>query len=213
VSEKARAVDATLVANLLDVLNKLDAPGLRGVAAQKFAARPEVFDPVTVIVSALGLLDRRDDEDTAFGGLWEHSAEFLLRRSERPPEPPQDWRQDVKLSCSCADCRELQAFTLDPVEQTHRFRVRQDRRQHLHQEIEKHSLDMTHVTERKGSPQTLVGVKDRRGYQSRCEQYRKDIDAMRQLVELSPAVNGKPASLLVQLNTAVGRGNSPKLKP
>ena len=68
----------------------------------------------------------------------------------------------MKLSCTCADCRELQAFTLDPAEQGHRFRVRKERRQHLRQKIERHSLDMTHVTDRTGSPQTLVCTKDRR---------------------------------------------------
>jgi hypothetical protein len=56
----------------------------------------------------------------------------LLRQSGRPPESSTDWRQDVKLSCSCADCRELLAFARDPVEHPHRFRVRQDRRRHLH---------------------------------------------------------------------------------
>jgi hypothetical protein len=108
-----------------------------------------------------------------------------LRRSGRPPESPTDWRQDVKLSCSCADCRELRAFTLSPVEQTHRFRVRKERRQHLHQSIQRHGLDMTHVTERKGSPQTLVCTKDRRSYQRRCEQYRKDIASLAALAKLA----------------------------
>ena len=109
--------------------------------------------------------------------------EFLLRRSGQPPAAPTDWRQDVKLSCTCADCRELQTFVLDPVQQTHRFRVRQDRRQHLHGQIERHGLDMTHVTDRKGSPQTLVCTKDRRSYQRRCDQYRKDIAALTDLME------------------------------
>jgi hypothetical protein len=44
--------------------------------------------------------------------------------------------------------------------------------------IEKHNLALTHVTERKGSPQTLVCTKDRRGYKLRCDEYRKDIAAL-----------------------------------
>ena len=55
----------------------------------------------------------------------------------------------------------------------------------MHQQIEKHRLDMTHVTERKGSPQTLVCTKDRRGYQRRCEQYVKDIAALAELEKLA----------------------------
>jgi hypothetical protein len=185
VTEKARPVNPALVANLLDVLGELDAPALRAEAVEKFAARPVMFDPVAVLTPALGLIR---EWDAAGKTLWEHNAKFLLQRSGRPPEAPKDWRQDVKLSCSCADCRELQVFTLDPVEQMHRFRVRQDRRQHLHQQIERHSLDMTHVTDRKGSPQTLVCTKDRRSYQRRCDEYWKDIAALTSLAELAGKV-------------------------
>jgi hypothetical protein len=133
--------------------------------------------------------------------LWEHNAALLLARGGRPPPAPKDWRQDVKIACSCVDCHELQAFTLDPVEQQHRFRVRQDRRQHLHQMIERHSLDMTHVTERRGSPQTLVCTKDRRRYQGHCDQYRKGIDALISLAEMADKTNVAAASL-VQLEAA-----------
>ncbi len=188
-TQKVRAVDAALVSKLLDALGELDAPALRAAAVEKFAARPAVFDPVTMLAPALALIR---EWDAAAKKLWAHGAEFLLQRSGGPPDAPHDWRQDVKLSCACADCRELQKFTLDPVEQTHRFRVRKERRQHLHQQIEQHSLDMTHVTDRKGSPQTLVCTKDRRSYQRRCDQYRKDVAALAQLAELaakSPARN------------------------
>jgi hypothetical protein len=182
VSTKAAAVDSALVAHLLDVLHALDASALRAAAAEKFAARPAVFDPVTVLVPALATIR---DWDCAADRFWAHGAEFLWQRSGRPPEAPADWRQDVALSCTCADCRELQIFTLDPVEQTHRFRVRKERRQHLHQQIEKHRLDMTHVTDRQGSPQTLVCTKDRRSYRARCRQYRQDIAALASLDELA----------------------------
>jgi len=62
--------------------------------------------------------------------------------------------------------------------------------QHLHHQIESHNLDMTHVTERKGSPQTLVCTKDWRSYHRRCEQYRKDIAALESLSELAHEVTG-----------------------
>ena len=178
VTDKAVRLNAALVVNLLDVLGEVEAPALRSEASEKFAARPAVFDPVTVLVPALASLR---DWDGAAASLWEHCAEFLLQRSGRPPESPRDWRQDVKLSCACADCRELQVFTLDPVEQTHRFRVRQDRRSHLEQQITTHSLDMAYVTDRKGTPQTLVCTKDRRSYKQRCTQYIKDIAALASL--------------------------------
>jgi len=178
IREKAPPVNAVLATKLLDLLNELGLQALSAEAVKQFAARPAVFDPVTILVPTLAAIRKWD---IAAQRLWEHSARFLLDRSDKPPEPPRDWRQDAKLDCSCADCRELQAFTLNPIEQMRRFRVRQDRRQHLHQQIERHSLDMTHVTERKGSPQTLVCTKDRRSYKRRCDQYRKDIAALTSL--------------------------------
>ena len=188
-------VDAALVANLLGVLGTLNAAALRIAAAESFAARPDVFDTVTVLVPALASLQTLDAAATR---LWEHSADWLLQRSGHPPDAPTDWRQKVKLSCSCTDCRELQAFALDAVAQTHRFRVRKERRQHLHGQIEQHRLDMTHITDRKGSPQTLVCTKDRRSYQRRCNQYRNDIAALASL----SAMVGK-AKVSAGLKTAI----------
>ncbi len=196
---KAPALDASLVANLLDALGDLHAAQLRSAAVEKISARPEVFDPVTIVVPALRNIQRWD---TASARLWERSAEFLLDRSGHPPAAPQDWRQDATISCGCADCVELQAFTRDPLAQTHRFRVRKDRRQHLHRQVESHGLDMTHVTERIGSPQTLVCSKDRRTYQHRCKQYRSDIAALRSLDEQAMKATGTRPGLRKRIAAA-----------
>ena len=45
---------------------------------------------------------------------------------------------------------------------------------------------MTHVTERIGSPQTLVCTKDRRTFDRRVKQYQDEITTMRTLVRLAP---------------------------
>ena len=203
--ETARAVDAALVANLLEVLREIEAPKLRLEAAEKFIARPAVFDPVAVLVPALGLIE---DVDAAWNRLWDHSAEFLLRRSGEPPEPPKDWRQDVKLSCTCVDCRELQAFMLDPTAQIHRFRVRQDRRSHLEQQITHRSLDMAYVTDRKGTPQTLVCTKNHRTYQLRCRQYTQDITALASLEKLAGRTSGYRPAALKQIADARARASA-----
>jgi hypothetical protein len=54
---------------------------------------------------------------------------------------------------------------------------------------------MTHATERKGSPQTLVCTKTRATYQRRCEQYRKDIKALAKLAQLAARCSGSAAAL------------------
>ncbi len=114
---------------------------------------------------------------------------FLLNRSNFPPEPPKNWSQEISISCSCEDCKELQEFARDPLTQVYRFRVRQECRRHLHEKMDFYKLDMTHETERTGSPQTLVCKKNRRTYELRCEQYRSDISLMQELASLLMSSN------------------------
>jgi len=98
----------------------------------------------------------------------------LAARVEHEPVQPTDYRRPSKLSCNCDDCRELSAFLDNPNEAVHRFRVRKDRRQHLHRIIERHRCDLTHVTERRGSPQTLVCTKTTASYKAACQVYERD---------------------------------------
>ena len=98
-----------------------------------------------------------------------------------------------KLSCTCPDCRELQAFSLNPLERIHRFRVKKERRQHLHNTIDRHRLDMTHITERVGSPQTLVCTKDRRTFDRRMKEYKAEVGAMCSLLRMLPKADGAVA--------------------
>ena len=62
---------------------------------------------------------------------------------------------------------------------------------------------MTHVTERVGSPQTLVCTKDRRTFDRRMKQYRDEIAAMRRLVRLAPKAG--TAVLAERMKVAVKR--------
>ena len=60
--------------------------------------------------------------------------------------------------------------------------------------IDRDRLDMTHVTERAGSPQTLVCKKDRRTFDRRMKQYQDEIAAMLRLVRLAPKAGGAALS-------------------
>jgi hypothetical protein len=193
--------------HLLQGLQRFKSGILCGAAAEKIASRLETFSPVMVIVPAIeqicsGAGKKPAEVESSVALLWTSVAEFLLRRSEVPPEPPADWRLNVELSCSCPDCQELQSFARDPAERVHRFRVKKERRRHLHSVIDKQRLDMTHVTDRVGSPQTLVCTKDRRSFDRRMKQYQDEIAAMRTLVGLAPR-SGNAAALSVRMQTAV----------
>lgn len=49
------------------------------------------------------------------------------------------------------------------------------------------TLDMSHVTERRGSPFTLVCTKNRASYRRRLTEYEKDVSWMRSLIRSAPA--------------------------
>ena len=195
------------IANLFSGLKHFQDPTLCAAAAEKLASRPEVFHPTALVVPAIERICAEQDHmmpavDPAIQRLWTSAAEFLLKRSEVPPQPPPDWRLHAEFSCKCAECRELQAFARDPDESVHRFRVKQERRSHVQQAIDQHRLDMTHVTDRVGSPQTLVCTKDRRTFKARMKEYHDEIAAMNALVKLAPK-SAAAAALSKRMEAAV----------
>jgi predicted 2-oxoglutarate/Fe(II)-dependent dioxygenase YbiX len=202
------AADAESCYRLLTVVERLVGEPQRIAAVSALIDASSVFDPCRVLVPALQSLCAQAD-DRGVGGdaqrlwLWRHCCDFLLARSEFPPPVPRDWSQPVALQCRCEDCLALQAFAVDPQSREHRFRVRQDRRQHLHQQIERHGLDMSHVTERRGSPQTLVCRKTREGYRRSCRLHAEDVAAMRALQALGGGV--VPAAESARLAAAAAR--------
>lgn len=184
--EPKRGLAPEFLVNLFSALRPFKQQ-LSSAAAEKVGSRPDVFAPTTLVIPSIKrLCVERGDDDRAVQHLWTSSAQFLLLRSEVPPQPPPDWRLQGRFTCTCADCRELQAFAGNPAEKVHRFRVNKERRRHLHQVIDGHQLDMTHVTERVGSPQTLICTKDRRTFNSRMKEYQSEIAAMRTLMKLAP---------------------------
>jgi hypothetical protein len=206
--DRQRPLGPKFLENLLRALPRFGDGSLCGAAAEKIALRPGVFSPVTLVVPAVERICAGRSKvtlsvESSVRRLWTGAAEFLLMRSEVPPEPPSDWTMDVVISCSCNDCRELQAFARDPAAQVHRFHVKKERRSHLHGTIKRYRLDMTHVTERVGSPQTLVCAKDRRTFDRRLTQYQEEIAAMRRLVRLTPKVG--VAALAERMEAAVKR--------
>ena len=132
----------------------------------------------------------------------------LLTRSGRPPEEPTDWAIAAELPCGCVHCADLLDFCRDPVARVGRFPLRADLRGHLHGVIERQKLDMTHVTERKGSPYTLVCTKNRASHERRLKEYAGDVREMASLAELAPADSARSEirTACTQLREAVAAG-------
>ncbi len=112
----------------------------------------------------------------------------LESRVAQVPKKPTDYRRPVKLSCSCSYCRELTSFLAKADESVHHFRVRKDRRQHLHQIIDRHKCDLTHVTERRGSPYTLVCTKTTASYDAARQIHERDKENLTRLKTLEEKI-------------------------
>jgi hypothetical protein len=208
--KSASTVDAGTLADLLDGLATLEAASLREAACEAVVANGRAFDSRMAIVPALCTLcdqGRRVSGDDELERLWLHAADGLLARSEYPPEPPGDWRQSVDLACDCGDCRALAAFARDPAEHVLGFPLRKDRRQHLHRQIDRHRLDMTHVTERRGRPFTLVCTKTRWSYERQRRSYRQDVAALELLANLAENLSGPFASRRARIAAARERAS------
>lgn len=97
-------------------------------------------------------------QDSPFQRLFQMTlGTYVIQYVQPEPVPPKDWTRP-SVSCRCSDCQALNAFLRAPDRQVGRFAVNKQRRAHLHQRID--SSGMTHETERRGSPQTLVVTKN-----------------------------------------------------
>lgn len=63
------------------------------------------------------------------------------------------------VPCYCSDCGSLNLFLQDPARSVGRFPLNKARGGHLHSNLDYGEVDCTHLTERRGSPHTLVVTK------------------------------------------------------
>ena len=157
-------------------------------AARAVADQPQAIPPDRLLPTALRKLSEEEGlaNTAAYTTLWHHATAFLLARSACPPEEPRDWSIAVDVDCPCELCEKLRAFCRDPETRTARFPLRKDLRAHLHETIDRHRLDINHVTERLGRPFTLVCTKNRTSHRRRLIEYSVDISCMRTLLRSAP---------------------------
>ncbi len=198
-------IDDEAVRDIFLLARPLDLGLEAAVAARAIGGHPKIATPDRMLPAALEGM--REDEELArspvFSLLWGRAADFLLARSSGVPPEPGDWAMTVEISCDCEDCSRLRAFCRDPEEQTGRFSVRKDRRKHLHRTIDGYGLDIDHVTERRGSPYTLVCTKNRDGHKRRLREYAEDLRWMASLVECAP--EGPAGARLLEVDRVVER--------
>jgi hypothetical protein len=110
--------------------------------------------------------------------------QLLQGRTARAPGKPTDFRRADELSCKCADCSALSQFLANSEQPEIRFPLNKDRRQHLHGIIDSNRCDLTHVTERRGRPFTLVCTKTTASYARASNIYERDLKNLSRIMDL-----------------------------
>lgn len=96
---------------------------------------------------------------------------YIAVRVGAEPKPPTNWSRP-RTTCSCIDCSVLNSFLVNPSQQEGRFAVNKERRHHLQVQLNNMG-GFTHVTERIGSPQTLVVTKTQSVYLAASRDWQK----------------------------------------
>lgn len=105
----------------------------------------------------------------------------LRRRTAEAPVEPVDLRRDDAIGCRCADCADVASFLRDPATATFRLRAAQDRRGHVEQQVRHRPIDLACLTERKGSPHTLVLTKTKATYERALAEHRADLKRLEEV--------------------------------
>lgn len=158
--------------------------------ADHVLALPEKYDLTTaqvpVFLELQSWLKRNVEKPLPPLRRWLAAIQKILEsRAGNPPQKPTDWRRDSSIPCPCGDCEELSKFLRDPAARVLRMPLATERRKHLHRIVEANLLDVTHVTERRGRPFTLVFTKTNASYQRALEAHQNDLKQLRAIQKLA----------------------------
>ena len=161
------AIDATLAENTLNYL----------------LAWPATYDMDKILVpAALQLTETETSRELPVVERLRNAVRMHLHtRVAEVLEPPADWRRDSQIKCTCKDCAELRAFLNNPAQSTWSFKAAEAKRKHIEHSIKSYQCDLTCITERKGSPYSLICTKNMASYQRRVEQRKNDLDVLARL--------------------------------
>ena len=167
--------DAAFVADLTTVVDGVDA-GLAKRVAAHVCAWPSHFDLDRILVPAAKVLvKKRGRSGVAFVALHAAAVAHLKARIAQTLEPPRDWTRPSAIGCQCQHCSELSRFLAAAGSQTWTLRAAQQIRTHVENEINRARADVDIRTERRGSPHSLIAVKNQASYERRVAQRKQDL--------------------------------------
>jgi hypothetical protein len=179
---RSEPVTPGFVIALLTAASRIDA-GLAVRAIEHLLAWPKMYEPDDLLVPAALAFAKQPESASwpAVQRLRAATLDHLGRRIALPLGPPKDWTRSNPLKCTCADCRALGAFLINPGQSQWRLKAVQDRRSHVEGSVRSVTCDVDLATERRGSPHVLVATKNQASYERRAKQRRQDVEHVRAL--------------------------------
>lgn len=169
--------DAAFVVALVRALEALDPS--QAMAAVVHVLRWPVYDLDRVLLPAVLALGTGG---AAFAQVHAAVVAHLEARIALPLEPPSDWARDALITCTCEDCRALNAFLADPLRPTWSLKAAKDARRHIEGTVRERACDVDLHTEERGRPFVLIATKNQASYERRCGQREKDLAHRARLV-------------------------------
>jgi len=164
-----------LVVDLLTATSRIDT-GLAARAIEHLLAWPKTYQPDEVLVPAACAFAELAERATwpAAARLRDACVDHLRQRISLPLEAPRNWTRASTLKCKCGDCLALGTFLTAPDQAQWRLKAGQERRTHVEHNVLQAACDLDLVTERRGSPHTLIATKNQASFERRAKQRRQD---------------------------------------
>jgi len=190
---RVRKVDrAALLVLLVDAMLRIDAESPLRRLIDHALRRREKYKLTATHLAAIFALEPRLRKLSVSNEAISHwlaaCRQALQTRTARAPRKPADYRRAHELSCNCVDCCELSLFLANPKQRENRFRLNKERRRHLHQIIDSYRCDLTHVTERRGRPFTLVCTKTTASYQRASKLLERDLINLSRIMDIEKQI-------------------------
>lgn len=168
---------ADLVDDLLTATSLIDAR-LGHRAVDHILAWPEAYELDSVLVPAAVALAKRPQCRAwpPVQRLREVCLAHLRKRIALELEAPRDWARADPIECTCAECRALGAFLIDPERRQWLLKAAQQRRTHVETSVGRSRCDVDLATVRRSTPHTLVATKNQASYERRLAQRQADLE-------------------------------------
>ena len=174
-------------------LDELVAP-TAGLLAAASVDAPEIVAAMTTLLDDDDLLTflgrvlraASEAEPDAWNGLRvtaELAVDRLRAQLVRPARDPDDWSIDPAGACrrECRECRDLDAFLVDPVRRTVEWRQNEQYRRHIEDRIRTNELPVDHRTVKSGRPYTIALTKSSTLFDRESQQRRDDEESVDRL--------------------------------